>query len=234
MQYLALDLGEFHALNDGLTFKVHWDANRANFRFDFMSITEGKKTDPAQRNIYGSVHLKDLLPATVRFVNFDYFAQNATNLALITRGMGDGLLEEFRRSGDLVDLVGDDEHSLTDSRDFTAASKRIQARLKVEQNRLNALAYAAKRASYRIAFSNVTANTITLTASNPPAGATGDWDMQYRIEGVGSWSGIPSQSGENAHVFTLSGLRAGATYEFQVRQGTEPWSNTYKRIIPPQ
>ena len=63
MEYLTVDKREYHALSDGLTFQRCGGMRiGANFRFDFMSITEGKKTDPATRNVLGSVHLRDLLP----------------------------------------------------------------------------------------------------------------------------------------------------------------------------
>lgn len=232
MEYLAVNKEEYHILDDGLTFKVLWDSGRNNFRFDFMSITEGKKTDPSARNIYGSVHLRDLLLNVSSVIKFDYFAQNATNLRIVTQGMQEGIYDNWTRGSNLIDIIPRDYEWERYQTEGNRAQARIKTLLSIEQKRLNAVALATKRASYRVAFSSVTSNSIVLTASGGPAGATGDWDLQFRIQGRNTWQNIPAQSGENAHIFTLTALRAGTAYEFEVRRGTEPWSDTFTRILP--
>ena len=236
MRYLTFDTEEYSILDDGVAFDVRWDNTSSGWRIDVMSVTERAKDDVTKRNIYGSVLLKDILPTRIAYggvlVAWDYKAQNNTVLAMITKATADSLRYVFGRSYDqpLDFATGGSMHHQIKNKMLESIRKEHQRLERVEHDR--------RRELYSIAFSNVTATSLTLTASGGPSGNTSRWEMRYREQGWNRrWRDTNSQTG---NVWNRTGFGAGKTYEFEVRRvddeyrNQEVWSRTHTRILPTQ
>ena len=78
LKWITFDAVNYHDLSvgGGLSYQVSWDETRENWKLRFYTLEEANKRREADREQLGpDFHMKDLVPATIEGVTFDYFKQ---------------------------------------------------------------------------------------------------------------------------------------------------------------